>query len=269
MNTTTDTTAELPAWVEAGRAWGHAPTDWAYLFEPYGTEAIAATFDELAVGESTRLVDIACGSGLAAGRAERRGAIVAGIDASADLIDIAARRAPGAALRVGDMFELPWVDNTFDVATSFNGIWGGCTDALREARRVLRPGGRIGLTFWGPGHALDLRDWFIALGSARSEVADEMITMADIGAPGVVETMLAEAGFDGIERFAAPSFLELPDDETLVRALRSPGLVVPVLEHLGDAAYRDLVLEHAAPFKASDGSYRIANELTCVVAHAA
>ena len=47
------------------------------------------------------------------------------------------------------MFALPFPGDSFDVATSFNGIWKGCEGALKEARRVLIPEGRIGLTFWG------------------------------------------------------------------------------------------------------------------------
>ncbi len=108
----------------------------------------------------------------------RLGATVSGLDASAALIDIARRRAPSAELVAGDMFALPRPGGSFDAVTSFNGIWGGCTDALREARRVLRPGGGVGLTFWGRGDRLDLRDWFIALGSSTPHVGEEMISLA-------------------------------------------------------------------------------------------
>ena len=193
---------------------------------------------------------------------------VAVLDASAGLIDIARRRTPEADLQVGDMFALPWDDASFDVATSFNGVWGGCQDALIEVRRILRSGGGIGLTFWGPGDQLDMRDWFIALGSSLPPVGDEMISLASIGTPGVVEEMLTVAGFADIRRWEAPSVLEFADEDAAWKAMRSPGLIVPALEHHGEDAMRDLLMPTIEPFKAADGSYRIVNALTCVTATA-
>lgn len=260
--------AEAPAWVGAGEAWSHAAVDWAYRFEPYADEAIERVFGRLGVSADTELCDIACGAGFALGRAARRGATVAGLDAAPALVDIAARRAPGADLRVGDMFDLPWEDASFDVATSFNGVWGGCQDALIEARRVLRAGGGIGLTFWGPGDQLDIRDFFIALGGSLPPVGEEMISLASIGTPGVVEEMLTNAGFASIERWETPSVLEFPDERAAWQTMRSPGLVVPALEHLGDSGLRDLLMPTLEPFRAPDGSYRVVNALTCVTATA-
>ncbi|MDH4278438.1 MAG: class I SAM-dependent methyltransferase [Acidimicrobiia bacterium] len=267
-NTSGETTETEPVWVEAGRAWGHAAIDWAYRFEPYGADAIEAVFGRLGVDRGTDLLDMACGSGFAAGRAGRLGATVSGLDASAALIDIARRRAPSAELVAGDMFDLPWADGSFDAVTSFNGIWGGCTDALAEARRVLRPGGGVGLTFWGRGDRLDMRDWFIALGSSTPQVGEEMISLASIGSPGVVEEMLTTAGFGDVERWDAPSILEFADEDDAWRALRSPGLVVPALAAVGEDELRNRLLPTIERFRAADGSYRIVNELTCVVAWA-
>lgn len=266
MSTSATTTTDTPDWRLAGEAWSHAAPDWAYLFEPYARDAIELLFERLGVGERTDLVDLACGSGYALARADRIGATTAGIDASVALIEIARRRVPNGDLRAGDMFDLPWDSASFDVVTSFNGIWGGCIDALREARRVLRPGGAIGLTFWGPGSRLDLRDWFIALGTSTPDVGDEMVALADIGTPGVAEDMLTTAGFDDISRSAASAILEFPDEATTWRALRSPGLVVPALEAHGEQALRERLMAAVEHLRAPDGSFRVVNELTCVTA---
>ncbi len=125
-------------WRRAGDAWGRRARDWACLFEHYATDAIIAIFDELGVGPGTSVLDIACGSGLALRFADAAGASTAGIDAAASLVEIATSRAPSGDIRLGDMFDLPWADESFDVVTSINGIWGGC----RRPPAVLRPRAR-------------------------------------------------------------------------------------------------------------------------------
>ena len=253
------------AWLGAGRAWEHAATDWAFLFEPYARDAIETVFAAASVGPDRSVLDVACGSGLAVGRAERLGATAAGIDAAPGLIEIARRRAPNSELVVGDMFDLPWDDGTFDVATSFNGIWGGCEAAVTEMARVVRPGGTVAITFWGSGANLDLRDYFIMLGSTMPAVAEELIDLAAIGDPGVAEAMFETAGLSVETRGATTARLEWPDAETAWRALRSPGVARPSLDHLGDAELKRRTLDAIAPFEAPDGSYQLDNELTHVI----
>lgn len=253
-------------WEIAGEAWSHAAHDWAYRFEPYARDAVEHVFGQLGVGPGCDLMDLACGSGYALGRAERRGATTAGIDASARLIEIAGRRAPSAQLVTGSMFELPWADGSFDAVTSFNGIWGGCQGAVDEAYRVLRPGGSLAITFWGPGEALDLRDFFIVLGTTAPGVGDELKGLASIGAPGVCEGMAESAGFVVVERGATSAVIEAVDAHDLWRTLRSPGVAVPSLQHVGEVELRRQTLAAVEPFKARDGSYRLVNELTHVVA---
>jgi SAM-dependent methyltransferase len=46
------------------------------------------------------------------------------------------------------MHALPWGAGSFDVVTSFRGVWGTTPDAVKEIHRVLAPGGRLGLTVW-------------------------------------------------------------------------------------------------------------------------
>src|ERR1700733_2498416 len=100
-------------WQQAGRGWGARATCWACLWEPYALPANEVLFDRLGVNAGVRLLDIACGSGFAASVAARRGAVVWGIDASEQLVTIAAARTPAGIFRAGDMFALPFPDDSF------------------------------------------------------------------------------------------------------------------------------------------------------------
>src|SRR6516164_5086555 len=142
-------TARTPLWEMVDEGWGRQAVDFSTLSEPGNCREYVAMHHRLRIDAGDRLLDVACGSGLAIELARLRGASCAGIDASERLVAVARYRNPQSDIRVGDMHDLPWEDHTFDVATSFRGIWGTTPDAVAELARVLRPGGRLGLTIWG------------------------------------------------------------------------------------------------------------------------
>jgi SAM-dependent methyltransferase len=257
-------------WEIAGDAWGRRALDWACLFEHYATDAIFAIFDLIGVGDDTEYLDIACGSGLALRYAEGRGARVSGLDAAAPLVDIARVRLPHGDVRVGTMFDLPWDDESFDAVTSINGVWGDCEAALVEAYRVLRPGGRIGISFWGSEGRLDLRGCFkaFALNAPTDHLAGMKRTNA-IARPGVAEDMLCAAGFTVVERGSRVSTLEWADADIAWRAISSVGPAVPALEHVGAEALRPVVLAALEGCRDEFGIYRFQNDHQFVVAEKA
>ncbi|MEO7370631.1 MAG: class I SAM-dependent methyltransferase [Ilumatobacteraceae bacterium] len=257
-------------WREAGDAWGHSATDWAYLYEHYALDAMIAIFQRVGIAAGVELLDVACGSGLALRHAGAMGASTAGIDAAETLIEIARDRNPDSDLRLGSMFELPWSDASFDVVISINGVWGGCDAALVEAHRVLRPGGMLGLSFWGTGKPNDLRDCFKAFARhAPEQHFGSMKKLNNIATPGVAEQMLYESGFDVLERGARVSMIEWPDAELAWRALSSVGPAVPALRHTDPAIVREAVLEAIQHCRDDRGAYRFQNDHHFVIARKA
>lgn len=264
---TSNVIATEATWQESGRAWGARAAEWAYLFEPYARPANAVLFDRLGVTAGVRLLDIACGSGLAVQLAAQRGAVVSGLDASEELLNIARARTPEADVRAGDMFSLPFPDGVFEVATSFNGIWKGCEGALREAHRVLVPGGRVGLTFWGAYDKLGLMPYFAKMielsppshGTASAE-------QGDTGRPGVIEDMLRTSGFRPLERGAVTVVNEWPDVDIAVRALAAAGPSVPAINAVGRDAFIASLREVIAPLHVPGLGIRVASEFGWITA---
>lgn len=215
--------------------------------------------------EGTRYLDIACGSGLAMQLASERGALVSGLDASKHLVAIAKARTPEADIRIGDMFNLPFEDHSFDVVTSCRGIWGNCIDALREALRVVRPGGKIGLSFWGHQKKMQAYPLFKILGQARQEERQNTTSIVSIGLPGVAEQLMADAGLRVGTRTSLKLHWEFPDADYAAHALASIGPAYLAIEHLGIDAFMEAVREAARAFYIEGIGIRTEVEVQCLI----
>jgi demethylmenaquinone methyltransferase/2-methoxy-6-polyprenyl-1,4-benzoquinol methylase len=103
---------------------------------------------EQAVGPGDRVLDACCGTGDLAIAARASGAgEVTGLDFSEQMLDRARRKAPELEWVQGDALALPFEDASFDVATVGFGVRNvdDLEAAIRELRRVLRPGGRLAI----------------------------------------------------------------------------------------------------------------------------
>ena len=111
-----------------------------------------------AVGNGQRVLDVACGTGVVAVTAARRGAKVSGLDLTPVLIERARKNASIAGVEIdfieGDAEALPYPDASFDVVLSqFGHIFAPRPAVVtKEMLRVLKPGGRIAFSTWPPEH---------------------------------------------------------------------------------------------------------------------
>jgi len=95
-----------------------------------------------------RVLDACCGTGDLAVAARRAGAgEVVGVDFSERMLERARRKAPELEWIQADVLALPFEDASFDVAVVGFGVRNveDLQDGIRELRRVLRPGGRLGI----------------------------------------------------------------------------------------------------------------------------
>lgn len=236
------------SWEMVDEGWGRKAVEMATLAEPSNVREYVFMHQRLGLDDGDHVLDVACGSGLAIELARMRGATACGLDAAKRLIAVAQHRSPESDIRVGDMHDLPWDDATFDVVTSFRGVWGTTPDALSEIHRVLKPGGRFAMTCWGnvgksPGA------WMMApFLWATEDKIDNQANMVSLGRPGVGEDFLRSGGFEPGERFRVPFAFEYADPAAYARALASTGPAYEAIQSIGEEEFLRRAEELAQDF---------------------
>jgi ubiquinone/menaquinone biosynthesis C-methylase UbiE len=176
------------------------------MFEPWATQLVRM----LRVKPGETVLDVACGPGVVARvAAEHVGPSgrVAGCDASEGMLSLArSKEVPDGAAPVtyveASADALPFQDGAFDVVTCQQGIqfFPDRLAAAREMYRMLRPGGRVGITAWT---AIENSPPFDAL-AAGLEAADAELAARYRAGPYAftdgdeLQALLDSAGFDDV-----------------------------------------------------------------------
>ena len=124
--------------------------------EVFTTPAAARLVNFADVRSGQSVLDVGCGTGVAAVTAAQRGARVCGIDLTPALLERAQENSTIAGLEIdwreGDAEALPFPDAQFDVVLSqFGHMFAPRPEvAIAEMLRVLKPGGTIAFSTWPP-----------------------------------------------------------------------------------------------------------------------
>ena len=130
--------------------WETAASHYESLFAGATRPYVDALLDEVRASSGIRLLDVACGPGIATSRASEIGATTTGVDFSPAMIALARSSHAGIDFIEADATALPFDDCSFDAVIANFGVhhFERPAHALAEFDRVLRPLGRLAFTLW-------------------------------------------------------------------------------------------------------------------------
>lgn len=174
------------------------------------------------------VTDVGCGNGAYLAELGRRGhpGPVLGLDLSPGMLRAARSRAPAAALAVADAAALPLPDQAGDVTLAAHMLYHlpEPAEAVRELRRVTRPGGRVLVGLNGDDHFREVR-----------EALDQALAGLGLAPPGTHDRLTLDHG----ERLLAGYFgTVVRHDFTAELLLPEPG---PVADYVRSMRLADQV----------------------------
>ena len=206
--------------------------------------------DAAAVGIGHTVLDVACGTGVVAAAAVERvgpSGAVTGVDINPGMIAVAART-QRVRWAQADAARLPFPDGGFDRVLCQAGLQfvPDRLGALREMRRVLRPGGRVALLVWralhhSPGFAALADALQAVVGPEAAAVMRAPFVFGDDPRPLV--TLLDSAGFGDVDVQARAGTVRFASVQAFVRCQRAAS---PLAAHVDVRHEPDLIAYVAA-----------------------
>jgi SAM-dependent methyltransferase len=250
-----------------GPLWGSRPADWA-INEDLQIPTYAAALAHVGLTQGQRVLDIGCGVGAFLRLVAERGGATHGLDASESLIAFAGTRLPDADLRVGEMEDLPWPDQTFDLVTGFNSFFfaNDMVGALREAGRVAKANAPIVIQVWGAHERCDLEAMKKIVRPFLPPRPPDAPPDPDLSQPGALKALALQAGLTPRSEFDTTWTIEYPDRETLGRASIAVAGLAMLAGPAREEELKAAIVDGLAPYRCADGSYSLSNEYHFLIA---
>ncbi len=225
------------------------------------------------IGSHSSVLDIGCGAGHSSALIKAAGAAVIGVDASQGMVDYANKTFDGIDFQVGGLEQLAFDDNEFDVVFAANSVQyaADLETALRELKRVCKPGGSIVAGLFGPPESVSYKPVLDALGQfmPKPPPGGKPGGPFRLSAPGTLEGSFASAGIkvSGTGEVNCP--FEYESWDQFWRGTRAAGPTQMAIGLAGLGAVEEATRGAVEPLTAEDGSITFdTNTFIYVVGHA-
>jgi ubiquinone/menaquinone biosynthesis C-methylase UbiE len=240
--------------------WQQAAAEYDATFARATARFVEALLDAAGVNAGMKVLDVCCGTGLVTAAAAARGARTNGLDFSSAMLKQARQSHPELQFDEGDAAALPYADRCFDAVVSNFGIHHVPRPgkALADARRVLRPGGRIAFTTWAaPAENIAWRLLFDAIRDhGDRDAAKTPPSGGNLGSAAAVLQLLRDAGFADARAEPVCREWRVADPRDLVAALSRGTVRTAALIAAQPAAARPVidaaVARAARPYRRDD-----------------
>lgn len=247
--------------VTQGKLWSTAPQDWAKYLEPTFIPLYRAVLKQLNLNKETTLLDAGCGSGLFLTMVAQAGVKIYGIDAAPGLMKLTKERVSSGTFLLEDLEEIPFGENSFDIVTGFNSFQyaGDKAAALAQAKRVVRPGGKIVLGLWDEPRFCDSSLVFSSLAALLPPPPPDAPGPWALSSEGTMAKMSQDLGLRIIykEKVACPWMYTSLED--MYKAFMCTGPAVKAAETLGVEKVKEVIAKSSEPFRLTDEVYFMNN----------
>ena len=183
------------------------------------------TIERLGLQPGARVLDVCCGAGASALPAAQavgpKGTVIA-VDLAEELLKLGRAKADAAGLRCADfrradMTALGFPDGHFDAVVCVFGIFfvPDMEAQTAELWRMVRPGGQLAVTTWGPAiFAPAYGTWLAAVRRVRPDLYTAFNPWDRITTPDAVRKLFLDAGIRNVDVVAEEGYqaLRAPED---------------------------------------------------------
>lgn len=251
-----------------GKLWSVAPHYWSTYFEPFFLPLYKKTLEQVALTEESLVLDAGCGSGLFSHMAISTGAQVIGVDAAPGLLEVAKERNPQNNFMEEDLESLPFATGSFDVVTGFNSFQyaGNFTNALSEAKRVLKTGGRMVIGIWDMPQHSDATNVLKAISTLLPPPPAGTPGPFALSEDGKIESICNSIGLKMLYKTKVPCPFLYYTKEDAIKSFMGTGPAAAAMNHVSEKAVQKTIATAMQPYHLTEDIYHLQNSFLLFIA---